>query len=265
MPASHDNRSGRAEGKVAVVTGAAGGIGAAVVRRLAVEGAAVLATDVLEDEGRTLACRSGDLVRFVLHDVTSEQDWNDVVRSAETAFGPVSVLVNTAGIIQWNVPISEMAEADYRRVIDVNQVGVFLGMKATVGSLQRSGRGSIVNVSSTACLIGFPGLVAYVASKWAVRGMTKAAALEFGPLGVRVNSVHPGRTRTPMTEGLPEPVDQPIGRAADPDELAAMVLFLASDESKHCTGAEFVMDGGQTTGKMGRSDPALARGRPPTR
>ena len=246
--------SARVSGKVAVVTGAAGGIGQAIVRRLAAEGAFVLATDVVaEDRGLPEAFRGR--VKFVRHDVTSEAGWRDVVADAESTFGPVSVLVNNAGVIQWNVAMSDMTEADYRHTIDVNQVGVFLGMKAALGSFQRSGGGSIINFSSTAGLTGYTGLMAYVASKWAVRGMTKAAALELGPMGVRVNSVHPGQTATPMTEGLPPPVDQPIAQTVEPEELAGLVLFLASDESRYCTGAEFVMDGGQTAGRLAKRDP----------
>lgn len=245
-----DGLHGRLEGKVAIVTGASGGIGAAIVRRLAAEGASVVATDVLEDEGHALARDHGGRVRFVRHDVTKEEEWVDVVGAAETGFGPVSVLVNNAAVVQWNTRMADLTEADYRRVNDVNQIGVFLGMKAAIGSLERAGGGSIVNFSSSLGLTGGVGLMAYVASKWAVRGMTKAAALELGNLGVRVNSVHPGRFDTTMTQGLPLPTEQPVPGAGNPDDLAGLVLFLASDEARYCTGSEFVMDGGQLAGKV---------------
>ena len=252
MTAFSEGGPGRAAGKVAIVTGGAGGIGAAIVRRLAAEGAAVVVADVLDRAGHDLVADCGSRARFVHHDVTLSTDWDALVARTEAEFGPVSVLVNNAGVIQWNTPIVDLVESDYRRVIDVNQVGVFLGMKACADSLARAGRASIINFSSTAGLTGNAGLLAYVASKWAVRGMTKTAALEFGHLGVRVNSVHPGRFDTAMTDGLPQPLEQPIPGAGRVEDLAALVLFLASDESRYCTGSEFVMDGGQLAGRMTR-------------
>ncbi|GAA4843420.1 glucose 1-dehydrogenase [Saccharopolyspora rosea] len=240
---------GRTDGKVAIVTGGARGLGAAQVRALAVEGASVVVADVLADEGARLAGELGDAVRFEPLDVTDAGRWDEVVGAAEEAFGPVSVLVNNAGVVHTD-PIETLSEADYRKVIDVNQVGVFLGMKAVLPSMRRAGTGSIVNISSIGGIIAFPGILGYVASKWAVRGMTKAAAQEFGPDGIRVNSVHPGFVGTEMTEGIDVSgmaQHQPLRRIGTPEQLAELVVFLASDASGYCTGSEFVADGGYTS------------------
>ncbi|WP_030609631.1 glucose 1-dehydrogenase [Streptomyces fulvoviolaceus] len=237
----------RLNGKVAVITGGARGMGATHARRFVEEGASVVITDVIKDEGSALAAELGEHARFLAHDVTDAAGWDEVVAAAEDTFGPVDVLVNNAGI-QKTGPLLDLSEADYRKVIDVNQVSVFLGMRAVIPSMRRAGGGSIVNISSLAGLIGSPMTVAYAASKFAVRGMTKAAAAEFGPEGIRVNSVHPGFIRTPMVVDLPDdhPVIQsaPLGRIADPSEVTALVLYLASDESSFSTGSEFVVDGG---------------------
>ncbi|MGF6886140.1 3alpha(or 20beta)-hydroxysteroid dehydrogenase [Nocardia sp. GAS34] len=241
---------GRVQGRTVIVTGGARGMGAAFARRLVAEGASVLITDVLADEGKAVAAELGSAAEFMAHDVTDEAAWQAVVACAEEAFGPVSGLVNNAGIVHVD-PIENLAEADYRRVIDVNQVGVFLGMKSVVPSMRRAGSGSIVNISSIGGIISFSNILGYVASKWAVRGMTKAAAQEFGPLGIRVNSVHPGVVITEMTADSQRSnsmfQDQPISRAGTPEELANLVLFLISDESGYSTGSEFVADGGYTT------------------
>jgi len=240
----------RVAGKTVIVTGGARGMGAAFARRLAAEGASVVITDVLVDEGKAVAAELGDNVLFVPLDVTDESAWAAVVSEAERTFGPVCGLVNNAGIVHVD-PIERLAEADYRRVIDVNQVGVFLGMKAVVPSMRRAGGGSIVNISSIGGIIAFSNILGYVASKWAVRGMTKAAAQEFGADGIRVNSVHPGVVATEMTADSDRSHsmvhDQPLPRAAAPGELANLVLFLISDEASFCTGSEFVADGGYTT------------------
>ncbi|MFQ6324976.1 glucose 1-dehydrogenase [Nocardia sp. CWNU-33] len=240
----------RVNGKTVIVSGGARGMGAAFARRLVAEGAAVVVADVLVEEGKAVAAELGDRALFVPLDVTDETAWHAVVAEAERAFGPVSGLVNNAGIVHVD-PIEKLAEADYRRVIDVNQVGVFLGMKAVVPSMRRAGGGSIVNISSIGGIIAFSNILGYVASKWAVRGMTKAAAQEFGVDGIRVNSVHPGVVATEMTatsERSNSMVhDLPLSRAAAPDELASLVLFLISDEASYCTGSEFVADGGYTT------------------
>lgn len=240
---------GRVEGKVAIVTGGARGLGAAQVRALAREGARVVIADVLDEEGTALSGELGEAAAFVHLDVADADSWQSAVAAAERLFGPVDVLVNNAGIVH-NQPLEEMSEEDFRRDIDVNQVGVFLGMKAVIGSMRRAGGGSIVNISSIGGIIAFSGIMGYTATKWAVRGMTKGAAQELGPEGIRVNSVHPGFVTTPMTEG--SGVDdlagiQPLRRTGRPEELANLVLFLASDESSYSTGSEFVADGGYTS------------------
>lgn len=241
---------GRVSGKNVIVTGGARGMGAAFATRLVAEGASVVITDVLGDEGEQTAARLGSAARFCRHDVTDEAAWNEVVEQAEAAFGPVSGLVNNAGIVHVD-PIEKLAEADFRKVIDVNQVGVFLGMKSVVASMRRAGTGSIVNISSVGGIIGFSNILGYTASKWAVRGMTKTAAQEFGPMGIRVNSVHPGVVMTEMTAESERSNsmfhNQPLARPGTPEELADLVLFLISDESGYSTGSEFVADGGFTS------------------
>ncbi|RJL30535.1 glucose 1-dehydrogenase [Bailinhaonella thermotolerans] len=240
---------GRVSGKTVIVTGGARGLGAAIVSSLVAEGARVVVADLLEPEGRALVERLGGQARFLKLDVTDEQAWQRAVAFAEEEFGPVNALVNNAGIVH-EESMETLSEANYRKVIDVNQVAVFLGMKSVVPSMKKAGGGSIVNISSIGGIIAFSGIMGYVASKWAVRGMTKAAAQELGPLGIRVNSVHPGFVTTEMTEGTG--VDQmaaiqPLRRTGRPDELAALVLFLVSDESSYSTGSEFVADGGFTS------------------
>jgi 3alpha(or 20beta)-hydroxysteroid dehydrogenase len=218
-------------------------MGAAHVRLLSENGARVLCCDVLAAEGAALAQELGSMVRFLPLDVTSREQWREAVATAERFFGPVSILVNNAGVLAID-PIESMTEEAYRRVIDVNQVGTFLGMQAVIPSMRRAAGGSIVNISSTAGFAGAKHMVAYVASKFAVRGMTKVAALELGPDKIRVNSVHPGGVATPMVKNFGAPAHIPIPRLADPSELAQLVLFLASDASSYCTGSEFVADGG---------------------
>ncbi|MFI7005065.1 glucose 1-dehydrogenase [Streptomyces sp. NPDC050145] len=238
----------RADGKVVVVTGGARGMGAAFARRLVAEGAKVVVGDILVKEGEALAAELGvENALFTELDVTSEASWGAAVARAREAFGEVTGLVNNAGVVH-RCPVEELSEADYRRVIDVNEVGVFLGMKTVLASMRAAGGGSIVNISSLGGVIGFPYIISYVASKWAVRGMTKAAAQEFAPYGIRVNSVHPGMVATDMTadsERSHESVKhQPIQRQAAPEEVANMVLYLLSDEASYSTGAEFLVDGG---------------------
>lgn len=241
---------GRIDGKNVIVTGGARGMGAAFARRLVAEGATVVITDVLVDEGVTLAAELGDAATFLPLDVTDESAWHDLIAYTEQVFGPVSGLVNNAGIVHVD-PIEKLSEADFRKVIDVNQVGVFLGMKAVLGSMRRAGGGSIVNISSIGGIIAFSDILGYTASKWAVRGMTKTAAQEFAADDIRVNSVHPGVVATEMTadstrsQGMSG--NQPMRRAGRPEELANLVLFLISDESSFSTGSEFVADGGYTS------------------
>jgi 3alpha(or 20beta)-hydroxysteroid dehydrogenase len=245
---------GRLEGKVVIVTGAARGMGTSHARRFVAEGAKVVLTDMNEAGGRALAEELGRNARFVPHDVTSAEAWGPVVSAAESAFGPVTVLVNNAGILGPVSKITELSEADYLKVCAVNQHSIFLGMRAVIPSMKRAGIGSIVNISSIAGLVanyGFPS-VAYVASKFAVRGMTKAAAIEYGPNNIRANSVHPGFIMTPMMveatneEGGDALSMIPLGRIADPSEVTNLVLFLASDEASYVTGAEYVIDAGMT-------------------
>ncbi len=244
---------GRVSGKVAIVTGAARGLGEAHARRLIDEGAKVMLTDVLDAEGEATAKALGANARFLHHDVSSEADWQRIVAETEKAFGPVSVLVNNAGIFIPG-PLETLDEATYRHQIDVNQVGVFFGMKSVIESMKRAGGGSIINLSSIAGLVGVAMSFAYTASKFAVRGMSKAAAVELAPYNIRINSVHPGVIRTHMNVSTPEvekfttavAVSMPAGRMGDPDEVANVVLLLASDESRFSTGAEFVVDGGWT-------------------
>ena len=245
---------GRLDGKVALVTGAARGQGEAEARRFAAEGAAVVVTDVLDEQGAAVAASLGTRAVYVRLDVTDEDGWKQAIAAAEARFGPVSVLVNNAGIAR-GAPLAATSLDDYMAVVDVNQVGVFLGMREVIPSMTRAGGGSIVNVSSVDGMTGMAFVVAYVASKFAVRGMTKVAALELGALDIRVNSIHPGGVDTPMLRPDGEERDLggvfsrvPLGRIGTPDDIAALAVFLASDESAYCTGAEFVIDGGLTAG-----------------
>ena len=237
------------DGSVAIVTGAARGMGAEHVRGLVRAGARVVATDVLDEEGRALAGELGDSVMYRHLDVTDVDDWETVVAQAEEAWGPVKVLVNNAGIVVFG-PIDALAPSDWQRAIDINLTGVFLGMHAVVPSMKQANGGAIVNISSTAGLVGYANLGAYVASKWGVRGLTKTAAIEFGPANIRVNSIHPGPIRTPMTDGLDlaSIADQPIPRIGEPAEVTAMLLFILQ-EATYSTGHEFVIDGGTIIGQ----------------
>ncbi len=205
---------GRLDGKVAIVTGAARGQGAAIARRFVEEGARVLLTDVLSEEGELTAKSLGEAARFVGHDVTNASEWGQAVTAAGE-LGPLSVLVNNAGIFAFT-PLASVTTAEYLRIVQVNQLGVFLGMQAVAPAMTAGGGGSIINTSSTAGLKGTAGTIAYSASKWAVRGMTKVAALELAPHGIRVNSVHPGVVDTPMLPaGSAERANAaiPLGRA----------------------------------------------------
>ncbi|WP_181699382.1 SDR family oxidoreductase [Nocardia sp. GTS18] len=235
---------GRLTGKVAVISGGARGMGAAHARRFVDEGASVVIGDVLDDEGAALATELG--VRYQHLDVREPEQWQAVVRTAVEEFGGLHVLVNNAGIVNGNLLV-DFALEEWQRIIDINLTGTFLGMQAAVPAM--TGGGSIVNISSVEGMRGSPGLHGYTATKFAVRGLTKSAALELAPQGIRVNSVHPGLISTPMTEGIPADFLQiPLARAAQPDEVSALVAYLASDESSYSTGAEFVVDGGLTVG-----------------
>lgn len=236
--------------KVAIVTGGASGMGEAHVRRFVEEGAKVVFTDINQDAGSKMAEELGENSLFVKHDVTDEAGWQAVVEKTEAVFGPVNILVNNAGI-SMSKSIFDMSLEDYKKIVNINQVSVFLGMKSVLPSMQKAEGGSIVNISSMNGIVG--GAVGYTDTKFAVRGMTKAAALQVGHLGIRVNSVHPGVIETPMvTQG--DAVKQikefaksiPMRRMAQSEEVTNMVLFLASDESSYSTGSEFVIDGGLT-------------------
>ncbi|MEU3253745.1 glucose 1-dehydrogenase [Streptomyces sp. NPDC006997] len=239
---------GRLNERVAIVTGGARGIGAAVARLFAAEGAGVVIADVLDTEGEKLAAELGAPTRYVHLDVSTEDGWQAAVAETERELGPVSVVVNNAGILRWGT-IEEQSPESFRRVIDVNVQGAWLGIRTTAPSLRRAGGGVIVNISSIAGLTGYAGIGAYVASKWALRGLTKAAALELAPDAIRVCSVHPGAVRTAMTADFDDSftAGQPLPRFGEPEEVARMVLFVAADAT-FSTGVEFVLDGGATVG-----------------
>lgn len=245
---------GKLDGKVAIITGAAQGMGESHARRFVAEGAKVVLTDVNTERGQLIAKELGDNALFLRHDVTSLADWQDVLRQAESTYGTVTVLVNNAGILGPIGETSELDEAEYLKVCAVNQHSQFYGMKTVIPSMKQAGGGSIVNISSIAgivSIVGSPNL-AYVGSKFASRGMTKHVAVEHGPDNIRVNSVHPGYIKTPMMVaatdedggGIGEQV--PLRRMADPDEVSSLVLFLASDDSSYISGMEHVIDGALT-------------------
>jgi len=248
---------GRLDGKVALITGAARGQGEAAARLFAAEGAKVVLGDVLDDEGKAVAASLGDAAIYLHHDVTQEDSWGSFVATASEKFGRIDVLLNNAGIIHV-AAVAEIVLENYMKVVNVNQVGCLLGMKSVIPAMAQAGGGSIVNVSSTSGMEGAMGLVAYVSTKFAIRGMTKTAALELGRVGIRVNSLHPGGIDTPMGDGSMEGFEDvdtkaffealPIARIGRPDEMAQLALFLASDESSYCTGSEFIADGGMLAG-----------------
>ncbi len=253
---------GRLAGKVAVISGAARGQGEAEARLFVAEGASVVLGDVLDAEGEAVAADLGASAVYRHLDVTSPDDWAAAVARAEERFGPVTVLVNNAGIIAAN-PIETCTLDEFRRVLDVNLVGQFLGIKAVLASMGRAGGGSIVNVSSTSGYVARHGLPAYVTSKFGIRGLTRAAAVELGAKGIRVNSVHPGAVDTPMVRLPGVPAGQleaafaayPLGRIGQPIDIARLVLWLASDDASYSTGAEFVADGGMLAGSTAPAAP----------
>lgn len=246
---------GRLDGKVAIITGASRGQGAAEAKRFVAEGAKVVVADVLDADGEKVAGSLGSSALYCHLDVSKEADWTKAVEAAAT-LGKLNVLVNNAAILR-PASIEDTSFADYKAVVDVNQHGCFLGMKAVLAPMRAAGGGSIVNVSSIDGIGSKNGLVSYTASKFAIRGMSKTAALEWGQYNIRVNSVHPGGVNTPMGNPIntAEMINKafyrfPIPRMAEPEEIGNMVLFLASDEASYCTGAEFVVDGGWTCGDM---------------
>lgn len=235
---------GRVEGKVALISGGARNIGGASARLLVEEGARVVIGDLLDEEGQALADELGDRARYVHLDVTSEEDWAAAVALTVAEFGRLDVLFNNAGIFNGGV-IQRYRRAQWQEMLDVNLTGAFLGIQAATDALIAAGGGSIINTSSIEGLRGTPWAHGYVASKWGLTGLTKSVAMELAPHGVRVNSLHPGRISTPATDQMPENlIPIPLGRPGQPGEVAAFVLFLASDESSFTTGSEFVVDGG---------------------
>lgn len=233
-----------------LITGGARGIGAAVARHLHAEGAQVLITDVLDDEGMALATELGARAQYLRLDVTHEGDWTAAVAEARAAFGGLNALFNNAGIVQF-AGVADCTPDAWRRVIDINLTGAFLGIRACAPALADAGGGVIVNTSSTAGLQGYAGLAAYVSSKWGLTGLTRAAALDLAPQGTRVLSLHPGPIRTPMVEGLPDELaaTQPIPRFGEVVEVARMVRFLIC-EASYSTGSAFVIDGGALIGQV---------------
>lgn len=247
---------GRLSGKIAIITGAAQGMGEAHARVFVREGANVILTDINAEGGQKLADELGANALFLSHDVAKQEDWQRVVEKGEAHFGKINVLVNNAGVIG---PVKRMLEFDAQEFLDVcavNQLGVFLGMQAVLPSMIAQGGGSIVNISSIAGMLGTVASsnAAYCASKWAVRGMSKLIAAQHGPDGIRCNSVHPGYILTPMMVaatdetggGAAEAI--PLKRMAQPEEVSNLVLFLASDESSFVSGAEHVIDGAMIAG-----------------
>ena len=242
---------GRLDGKVALVTGGARGQGEAEVRRFAAEGAKVVISDVLVQEGTALADEVGEQVAFNRHDVSSEEEWDAAIAFTLERFGGLHALVNNAGIAR-GAPIAQHTVADYERLVAVNQVGVFLGIRSAITPMTDAGGGSIVNISSGAGLRATKYMIGYAATKYAVTGMTAAAALELARYGIRVNSIHPGVIDTPMvgdtgTDAMKAMIKAtPLRRVGSPDEIANVALFLASDESSYMTGAHLSVDGGIT-------------------
>jgi 3alpha(or 20beta)-hydroxysteroid dehydrogenase len=240
------------DGKVAIITGAARGQGAAAARRFVEEGARVVIADVNDEPGKELAQELGSAALYRHLDVSAEDEWTAVVGEAVESLGGLDVLVNNAGVLHFS-QLVDTTLADYERVIRINQIGCFLGMRAAARVMDRGG--SIVNVSSVEGVAGMPLVVAYTASKFAIRGMTKVAALELGPRGIRVNSVHPGMIDTKMVQDAiggyevdltPVTKKLALRRVGRAEEIAEMVVFLASDRSSYSTGSEFMADGGST-------------------
>jgi len=241
--------------KTAIISGGSRGIGGACVELFAEECANVVIGDVLEAEGKALADKLGDKVVFKRLDVTQEESWADAVATAEAQFGGVDILVNCAGILTFN-HVADLTAEEVRKTLDINLYGTIIGTQAVIPPMRKRGAGSIVNISSTDGLIGSNAHAAYIASKWGVRGFTKAAALELGLENIRVNSIHPGGVDTPLANPMNEEREEynkrfvtfAAQRACDPTEIAQGVLFFASDDGSYCMGSELAIDGGLTAG-----------------
>lgn len=246
---------GRLQGKVAIITGGARGMGAETAKLFASEGASVVITDILAEEGGALARQIGEKALFVRHDVRNEDEWKNVAAQAQARFGRIDVLVNNAAIVHF-AAIEQLVKEDIERVLGINVVGTLLGIKTIGPVLKAQGKGAIINISSIDGLRGCNGLSAYTASKWAVRGLTKSAALEYGPHGVRINSIHPGGVDTVMGNPTGRPDAElnkdytavPLQRIGKPEEIASASLFLASDDASYVSGAELSVDGGWCAG-----------------
>jgi 3alpha(or 20beta)-hydroxysteroid dehydrogenase len=256
----------RLAGKVAIVTGAARGMGAAIARLCAAEGAKVVVTDLLDSSGEVVAREIGSAAFFQHHDVSNEGSWREVMIAASERFGGVDVLINNAGVLRMQ-RLLDTSRFDFDGILAVNLVGAFLGIKTVAPCMIDRGGGAIVNISSVSGMIGQANVGAYAASKWGLRGLTRVAALELGHSAVRVNGIFPGGTRTEM--GAPaniagEEIDRfyssiPLRRIGEPEDVARAALFLASDESSYITGAELVVDGGQITGRVYARPPEALR------
>lgn len=236
----------RLKDKVIIVTGGANGMGASHAKLFVEEGAKVVITDINENDGQNLADELGENAIFLKHDVTQTADWEHVIKETNNTFNQIDGLVNNAGITGENIKLEDLTDEEYYKVIAINQFSVYKGMQSVIPSLKANGKGSIVNISSTSGIIGTPKALPYTASKFAVRGMTKSAALELAEDNIRVNSVHPGgiKTKIKLFEGVAD--NTPLGRVADAGEVSYLVLYLLSDESSFTTGAEHVIDGGLT-------------------
>lgn len=245
----------RLAGKCALVTGGARGIGEGIVRRFVAEGAKVMICDVLDAEGQKLAAELGDAAAFTRLDVTSADQWRNAIAATEAAFGKLDSLVNNAGIIVFK-RLDDLSEDEIRRVIDINLIGTMLGAQLAIPAIERAGGGSITNMSSADGISGANSLTAYCASKFGVRGFTKALALELGPRGIRVNSIHPGGILTPMANPTNIPRElydrgywiYPAQKSGDPADIGAAAAYLASDDAKYCIGTELSVDGGLNAG-----------------
>ncbi|MCB0948421.1 MAG: glucose 1-dehydrogenase [Mycobacterium sp.] len=240
--------TGRLAGKVALISGAARGMGASHAREMVAHGAKVVCGDILDADGEQVVKELGDSARYVHLDVTRTEDWDAAVATAIAEFGGVDVLVNNAGILNIGT-VEDFELSEWHRILDINLTGVFLGIRAVVPTMKKSGHGSIINISSIEAMAGTVACHGYTATKFAVRGLTKSTAVELGQFGIRVNSIHPGLVKTPMADWVPEDIFQSaLGRIAQPKEISNLVVYLASDESSFSTGSEFVADGGTLAG-----------------